>query len=375
MSSKVVPKRSSLSSQSKRAESRARSRAVCRDVCVLAALIAVSVSCGAPGAPLPPSLYLPQPVTDLKAIRKGESVTLSWTAPMRTTDHLPVRAQGITDICRGEQAPMTVCRVPVGNVPSEVSDVAKTQKFVDTLPEKILTNDVTADIAYGVDARNSNGRSAGLSNQVRVPAVRTPSAPSGLQVRGTSDGLQVIWNAVSLPPSASGIHCFYRVFRREDGKGAATVAGELPLSDSEPVFVDHNFEWEKSYDYRVTVVTVLPQTQIEGDDSSEVKIFAHDVFPPATPSGLQAVFSDGSPHPFIDLVWSPDLDADLNGYNVYRSESSAAAVKINKELLKTPAFRDVTVSSGTTYSYSVSAVDVRGNESARSAVATETVPK
>ena len=225
---------------------------ICRRIVIPIFLIAISVSCGAPGAPLPPSLYLPQPVTDLKAERKGESVTLSWTAPTRTTDHLPVRVQGMTDICRAEQSLMVACGVPVGNIPSEVSDVAKTQKFVDTLPEKFLTNDATTDIAYSVDARNSNGRSAGLSNQVRVPAIRTPSAPSGLQVRATSDGLQVIWNAVSLPMSASGLNYFYRIFRREDGKAAATVAGELPLSDSEPVFVDHNFEWEKSYDYRVT---------------------------------------------------------------------------------------------------------------------------
>jgi hypothetical protein len=43
-------------------------------------------------------------------------------------------------------------------------------------------------------------------------------------------------------------------------------------------------------------------------------------------------------------------------------------------LVKTPAFRDMNVESGKTYVYSISAVDVRGNESARSPEASEAVP-
>ena len=70
--------------------------------------------------------------------------------------------------------------------------------------------------------------------------------------------------------------------------------------------------------------------------------------------------------PFIDLVWAPVTDVDLDGYNVYRHEEGATPVKVNAELVKTPAYRDANVGSGKSYFYSVSAVDVRGNESARS---------
>jgi fibronectin type 3 domain-containing protein len=78
--------------------------------------------------------------------------------------------------------------------------------------------------------------------------------------------------------------------------------------------------------------------------------------------------------PFIDLVWAPVTDADLAGYNVYRHEEGGPAARINAELLKTPAFRDSNVSSGKKYFYSVSAVDLRANESARSEEASERVP-
>jgi hypothetical protein len=156
--------------------------------------------------------------------------------------------------------------------------------------------------------------------------------------------------------------------------------GEVPLDASSGIqIVDHSFEWEKTYVYRATVVTLIheegkPDTQFEGDDTPAAKVFAHDVFPPAVPAGLQAVFSGVGQQPFIDLVWAPDTDADLAGYNVFRREAGTTAVKINSELVKTPAFRDMNVASGKTYFYSVSAVDVRGNESAPSQETSEAVP-
>jgi fibronectin type 3 domain-containing protein len=114
--------------------------------------------------------------------------------------------------------------------------------------------------------------------------------------------------------------------------------------------------------------------QIEGDDSPVVRVVAHDVFPPSVPAGLQAAYSGEGQKPFIDLIWAPVASADLAGYNIYRSEADGAPVKLNSELVKTPSYRDSAVSSGKTYTYSVSAADVRGNESARSDQASETVP-
>jgi fibronectin type 3 domain-containing protein len=98
------------------------------------------------------------------------------------------------------------------------------------------------------------------------------------------------------------------------------------------------------------------------------------VFPPAVPSGVQAVFSGPGQKLFIDLVWAPVADLDLDGYNVYRREEEMVAVKVNSALAKTPAYRDESVVSGKRYFYSVSAVDGRGNESARSEEAEESVP-
>ena len=52
------------------------------------------------GPPLPPSLELPKPPTDLRASRKGNRVTLNWSEPTLTTDRQSVRYIGPTLVCR-----------------------------------------------------------------------------------------------------------------------------------------------------------------------------------------------------------------------------------------------------------------------------------
>jgi len=61
-------------------------------------------------------------------------------------------------------------------------------------------------------------------------------------------------------------------------------------------------------------------------------------------------------------VWTANTEADLAGYNVYRLENQTAQ-RVNKELLRTPIFRDATAAPGKTLTYYVTAVDLAGNES------------
>src|SRR5436305_716508 len=62
--------------------------------------LALLAGCATPGAPLPPSLNLPKPVADLRAVRRGDTVTLTWTPPREPTDKLRIRHTGVTRICR-----------------------------------------------------------------------------------------------------------------------------------------------------------------------------------------------------------------------------------------------------------------------------------
>ena len=69
----------------------------------------------------------------------------------------------------------------------------------------------------------------------------------------------------------------------------------------------------------------------------------------------------------MDLSWSINLETDLAGYRVYKSEQEGARGQlITPDLLPVPAVRDTSVEPGHRYWYTVTAVDRAGNESAPS---------
>jgi hypothetical protein len=357
-------------------------------------MTALFTACATIGPPQPPSLELPKAPTDLRATRKGDRVVLTWTVPSVTTDRKTIRILGPTRICRGLDPKLTQCGVPVGEAAAQASSSepthsspTKTSKqkisgsYTDSLSAQLESDDPSGFITYAIEVLNTGGRGAGLSNQVRVSLAHTLSPPRDFQARVTSRGVELKWtNDVRSENSDAAIRYVYRIYRRLEGTQQEAVVGEVPAAGAaELELTDSNIEWEKTYEYYAEMLTVIAQEkqaalQIEGDDSAEVKVFADDVFPPTVPSGLQAVFSGPGQKIFIDLVWAPVADLDLDGYNVYRREEGTAAVKVNAGLVKTPAYRDENVVSGRRYFYSVSAADVRGNESARSEEAGETVP-
>jgi hypothetical protein len=289
--------------------------------------------------------------------------------------------------------------------------------FTDILSSAIQQANVTGFATYAVEVLNEADRGAGISNQVRVPLVPTIPPFPGFTAQPTAPGVLISWQCPPTSGRRTDVKYLFRIYRRAESGSKATGSkatkiaevgaiecaagadGLAPLSStaasSSPLgaetntateddkvvtsFLDQTFEWESTYFYHGAVVSLIeaagkPSVEVEGDDTAEVKVFAHDVFPPAVPSGLQAVFSGPGQQPFIDLIWAPVTDADLDGYNVYRHEDGTAVVKLNSELVKSPAFRDTRVEAGKKYFYSVSAVDQRGNESARSEEAGESMP-
>ena len=356
---------------------------------LLGVMTSLVSGCASSGPPLPPSLELPRPVTDLRALRKGDKVYLAWTVPTQTTDHQSLRALGPTLICRSLAATIADCGTPVAEVAASAAEknlpqgrsagTAGAASFVDRLPPVPAANP-REQATYAVKVLNVDHRGAGLSNLVREPSAPALPPPGGFGAEITADGVRITWTCPPLPGEPAGAEYRLRIYRRLLGSPADTKVAEPDLRNCQgPAVLDQTFEWEKTYDYRAASVVVLvgpgeAAMEIEGDDTPAVRVFAHDVFPPALPTGLQAVFSWVGQSPFIDLIWSPDTDADLAGYNLYRREENGEPAKVTSEPVKAPAYRDRNVQSGKQYFYSVSAVDVRGNESARSEEANERVP-
>jgi hypothetical protein len=91
--------------------------------------------------------------------------------------------------------------------------------------------------------------------------------------------------------------------------------------------------------------------------------------PPAAPTGLAATAGNET----VSLNWDDNGEADLDGYNVYRSTTSGSGYgKLNVALVSDSNYIDSTVTNGIPYFYVVTAVDNNGHESINSNEATAT---
>jgi hypothetical protein len=349
--------------------------------------------CGTPAAPQPPSLKLPAPVDDLTATRAGDTVTLHWTTPRRTTDRLlikdPVRAQ----VCRKTIADN--CE-SAGEITVQAAAVAQ---FHDTLPAALLLGPPRV-IRYFVELKSPHGRSAGLSNAAEILAGTAPAPVAGLNAEVRADGVALHWQAgdatpvrldrVLLTPSAK------KPAKTRSVEGSAKAGKSLMPAAQEPVernllaegtasgtlsgSLDPSAHFGESYSYTAQRVARVEENghtlELGGPVSEPIRVEVIDRFPPAVPRDLAAVAA--AEDKSIDLSWSPDTDADLAGYIVYRYDADKDAGTWERLSGAQPvvpaAWRDTTATPGHSYRYRVTAIDQTGHESAPSEEAQETLP-
>jgi len=349
------------------------------------------VGCGTPGAPLPPSLKLPDPVTNLSAARTGDQVELTWTMPRKNTDKLLIKGNIPVHVCRKEAS--GACR-PVTASLSFAPNAKAT--YTETLPAG-LASGAPRPLTYFVELLSPRGRSAGLSNEATVLAGKAPGAVTGLSATLRKEGAVLRWNLDSAASTATAIRLHRRLLTPQPQAESAKPAAQQGLlaPPKEPVeqnllvdspgpqdrTIDKTIRFGETYEYRaqrVVRITVDGQTvELAGPLSDPIRVEAIDTFPPAVPTGLAAVATaaDSAAGLSIDLSWLPIAEADLAGYAVYRREGDGAWSRISpQQPVVGPGFHDPHVQPGHTYRYAVTAIDQLGHESARSEEAKETVP-
>ena len=96
-----------------------------------------------------------------------------------------------------------------------------------------------------------------------------------------------------------------------------------------------------------------------------------DTAAPATPTGLTATAAATG----VTLDWADNTEADLTGYDVYRSAAgNGTFTKLNASPVTSSAFVDTTTAALTSYAYRITAVDSSENASVESAVVTVSTP-
>jgi len=385
-----------------------------------ALLIACATGCASPGPPRPPSLDLPETVKDLTAERVANEVRLRWTTPEMTTDRMAIKGPTTAEICRIAAQTSLVCtpvtRLPVQPGPSHTAD---------TLPPA-LTVDPASLLAYRVQILNAHGHSAGPSPEAFAAAGAAPPPVEQLRAAPSPDGAMLEWrqnlttaaveldrlpvgpNGVVIEPappktSSKSSSPSKPATRKQPAPPQkptpATTPKPLQTAPATPIEVklrtpiqpadsggtiDHTAE--KGDTYRYTAQRVLSVSlgghalELRSAVSPPVTVVIRDIFPPPAPTGLEAIpggatAADRS----IDLSWTPNTDADLAGYIVYRQDTDSkgavtgTVTRLNPTPVVGPAYRDQTAMAGRRYAYHVTAVDAAGNESAPSDVVQETL--
>jgi hypothetical protein len=350
-----------------------------------ALLLLLMGGCASPGPPLPPSLKLPEVVTDLAATRVGDEVKLRWTTPSRTTDGVGVQGTITAEICRGvaanpaqrmgAQACSAVAKVTVRPGASEWGELLGAG-MRDGRPRTL---------AYRVELRNASGRTAGPSAAAFAVSGAAPPPVEGLHGTATKGGAMLEWKAEGAPGDVIELDrtLVEAAFGEQEHKRAAKEPAEVKLRVSrDPGGTMDRTAWiGESYRYvaqRVRTVDVGGRSlEARSAVSASVTVAMLDVFPPNAPTGLVAApgFAGDGQKPVIDLSWEPGLEARIAGYRVYRREGDGGEwQRLGSELVAMPAYRDLAVEAGRRYRYRVTAVDAAGNESGASGEIGETAP-
>ena len=299
-------------------------------------------ACGYVGPPMPPTLDIPVTVTDFRAWESGDNIEFEFTLPAKTTENLDLKSVRSIELRIGEnEADSKRVMLPIAK-PGPVTGQVPAQTPAQTWIGKT--------VILAVRATGPKGKASEWSNPVSLVVIQPLATPSKPKLQSVQRGVELTW---------TGTGPRYRIFRAEgDGQ-------PQQLADSEGArYVDETTVFGTRYRYLVQAIAAENQWSLV---SEAAEITPMDMFPPAVPEGLSAV----SLPQYIELSWTRNTEPDFRGYNIFRSVDNEPFT-IYASLVELPTFSDSKIQAGKKYRYTVSAVDLTGNESARSAPAEAT---
>jgi hypothetical protein len=316
-------------------------------------LFAVLAGCGYVGPVLPPSPLIPNAVTDLAVVERGDRLWITFRIPPRTTDQVAIKNFSEIDL-----------RIGPAGTPFDFASWAPAAKQYpvplpppndpnDPQPVSISTQIPAAafegqHVIVAVRTAVKHDRYSSWSNRVSLDVV-APLEPPAVTAKATAQGVALSW-----PAQRAGLT--YRISRQSDADKQPIAVGTTDQSH----FVDTAAQSDIEYRYTV----VASQGSAESLPSSVVTITVIDTFAPAVPAGVTALPGPDS----IEVSWQRSPEPDLQGYYVYRSVDGAPFER-QGALVPLPAYSDRKIEHGKTYRYEISSVDKKSNESDKSAPA------
>ena len=286
----------------------------------------------------------------------GDRILVQFTVPMLTTDGIvQTKLRGV-ELYAGpagqpffrDQWASTATRVPIA-----VTAPGPAEKEFPVEPAWIGQLIVISVRVIGDTGRFSDWSAfpfLGVNPPLAVPsAFQAAASPSGVALRWTGGGPR------------------YRVLRSTPDAPMEADRALVPIGETEAAeYADTKALYGTRYQY---IVVSLADEQHQSLPSEAASLTPTDVFAPAVPSNVTVLLRPQS----VDLAWTRNEEEDFQGYNVRRSVDMRP-FELIAPLVPTPAYGDRAVEPGKQYRYTVSAVDMAGNESAQSAPVSAVVP-
>lgn len=182
------------------------------------------------------------------------------------------------------------------------------------------------------------------------PDTTPPAAPSGLAASGGDQQIGLSWNANSETDLAG-----YQVFGSDNNTGPFI---QLTTTTTATSYTETGLGQNTT---RYYVVRAVDQSGNASSDSAIVSATtdagAGNGGPPATPTGIVATGLNGA----VSLTWNANTEADLAGYQIWRSEPGTAWQEI--DFSTTPSYNDGGLVAGNTYYYLLRAENTGGQVS------------
>lgn len=307
----------------------------------------VLASCGYMGPVQPPTLDIPQHVSDFRAAEFGEKIIAEFTIPPLTTEGLPLKSVESVEVGAG------VAPSPWNALAWAAS--AKKYEVPATGPGPLtseipIANWIGKEIVLAARATGPKGKLSDWSNLAFL-TVRAPLAkPAGLKAENVRDGIEVKWSG------APGEQ--FHIYRATGAESPALVT-----STDKTEYLDTNGDLGGQYRYFID--GYVDEKQFS-EMSESPPVVRQDIFAPSVPSGLTVEMGSGA----IELSWERNTDPRFQGYNVYRSVNGGSFDRV-AALIAAPSYSDRDIQGGKKYRYEITAVGVNGMESARTAASAE----
>ncbi|MBN1270825.1 MAG: fibronectin type III domain-containing protein [Candidatus Aminicenantes bacterium] len=374
--------------------------------------------CGKKGPILPPLAKIPKKIEKVNVFQRGSQAVLEWTQTFVYLDERPLTGLGTISIfwvvlekrpSESEgMAPTVIKDLSEGEF--EEQAVLLTEVDAEKLPElkvpeeelpvyryvhKLSDEDLSAEkIVFGLRFSDSRKKMSKISKLSSLTPRIISLPPRNLKAEVFNDRIDLSWDPpeANIDGSRPPLVEKYNIYRTDE-KGIPKLLNELSVVDE--LFSDQNFVFEETVNYFVRALASesmsftavesalslyfninsawslipsqfslsLPAAFAESGDSNILKMTPVDTFAPEPPKKVMVIATDE----YHSVSWLPNTEKDLAGYHVWkRAKDGGDFIRVTTDPIQDNNFLDTTVEKGRQYVYAVTAVDKKGNESARS---------